>query len=69
MKPIRFQNTMDDQRDYLNYWAFSTVEGKKWVRNNLLLSQSLVLVSFLLIWGFTDSLVSPLAFIFLFYMF
>jgi len=69
MKSIGFQNTLDDQRDYLRYWAFSTAEGKKWVRNNLLLTQSLVLISFLLIWGFTDSLVSPLAFIFLFYLF
>jgi hypothetical protein len=56
INPIIFQNSIDDLREYLHYWAFSKPEGKKWVRNNFFLSQFVIFVSLLLILGFTDSL-------------
>lgn len=66
MKAVQFENTLEDLRAYYHYWAFSTSEGKRWVRRILIFGQIIYLIGALLIWGFSNNIRIALGIWFLF---
>lgn len=66
MKSIQFQNSLEDLRDYYNYWVSSTPDGQKWVRRVFIYAHTIYIVGALLIWGIWDNFWIAFGFWFLF---